>query len=337
MGNNHRQANRRGAAIAALIGSAIALAACAPGALATKGLTRTKSTTLPPESQRSVSATCPRGTHSTSGGFRVSPGGVPGQGFQALVQNSDRSGNRGWSVTGGAESTNPSSTLTAVVRCERKSDGKVVVPLVGSQSVNPGFAQTFNFHCPPGTRPVGAGWSVDNPYTGDVANSSNLIVVESRRTNATTWTLTAEVRSASTVVSTFTGTVPCERKSPRKLVQKSRTVSFSDNQRASASATCAKRTHVVSGGFVINPLPPGVVPFAPVDYNAASGPRSWRVDLYDTVLALPPGSTLTTYAYCRRNKGKRKRKHRHSAHRAGPRSAAAGSGWVKTPPPVPVG
>jgi hypothetical protein len=236
-------------------------------------------------------------------------------------------------VTSGAESNNdPSATLTALVRCERRADSKIVVPLVGSATINPGFAQTFNFHCPPQTRPVGAGWSVDNPFNGNIATSSNLIVVQSRRLDRTTWTLTAEVRSGSGVASELTGTVPCEKVTPRKLVQRTAIDSFADNERATATATCRTGTHVVSGGFLINPLPPGTVPFAPVDRHAPVGGRQWRVDIYDTIFALPPGSTLTTYAYCRKNRLRRRRARRSTASAA----VSTGPGRVELLPPVPL-
>ena len=335
--NKHRIVRRSATPIVACC---LALLAAAP-AMATKGRTARASVALPPESSRSVTATCPAGTHSTAGGFTVNPLGTPGLGFASVTQVSNRIGRRAWTVTSGAESSNPPATLTSVVRCERRIDSRIVVPLVGSATINPGFAQTFNFNCPPQTRPVSGAWSVNNPFNGDLQNSSNLVVIQNRRLDRNTWTMTAGVRSdpngpnpPNHPGSTFTATVPCETVTRRRLVQRTTIDPFADDQRASATATCRKRTHVVSGGFVINPLPPGDVPFAPIDFNAPTSPRSWRVDLYDTIYGLPPGSSLTTYAYCRRNKLRRKRR---SARRSRAAAAApATPGWVEAQPPVPI-
>ena len=142
----------------------------------------------------------PTGTHSTTGGFVVTPPGVPGAGFRSVTQISNRLGHRGWSVTSGAESTNPPATLTAAVRCEKPRDSRPAVRVVSPPITIPhATAQTINFMCPRGTRPVGAGWSVDNPFDGDVTTSSNLIVVQSRRLNKRTWRLTGEVRNDGTL------------------------------------------------------------------------------------------------------------------------------------------
>jgi hypothetical protein len=276
------------------------------------------------------------GTHSTAGGFVVSPLGTPGGGFQSVTQLSTPSGRRGWRVVSGAEQTNPVANLTASVRCERKIDGRIIVRLTGSDTIAPGFAVNFNFRCPPGTHPLGGGWSVDAPFDGDLGTSSNLIVIQNRRTSPTTWLITAEVRSGAPNPSTFRPTVPCERNSRRRITERGRVVPLADNTRASASATCARGRHVVSGGFVLTPLPgttPAPVPFAPMDYNAPTGGRTWRADVYDTVYAAPAGSALTTYAYCRRNRLRRKRRPRRSAAAT---SAPIGSGTVEISPPVPV-
>src|SRR5918994_1307395 len=99
-------------------GSAIGLAGAVP-ALATRGVTKTASTPLPPESQRSVTASCPIGTHSTAGGFIVSPSGVPGLWFQSVTQVSVPTGRRNWRVVSGPGQNNPPANLTAAVLWER--------------------------------------------------------------------------------------------------------------------------------------------------------------------------------------------------------------------------
>jgi hypothetical protein len=308
---------------------AAALCAAAP-AMASRGVTRTAGTALPANSQRSVTAVCPAGTHSTAGGFFVSPAGAPGQGPQSWTQVSMPSGTGGWKVTGGSSGVNPPATLTSSVRCEKRRDGRIAVRLQGSSTITPGTAQNYDFHCPSGTHPIGAGWSVNNPYNGNIATSSNLVVIQSRRTGPSHWLVTAEVRSGAAVSSTFVPKVPCEFNSRRKLVEKSKIVPYLDQQRVTATATCAKRTHVVSGGFVISPLPstdPTPVPFGIMDYNAAPTGRTWRIDLYDTTFAAPTGSSLSTYAYCRRNRLRRPQVRRISAS-----SGALGPGRVEISP-----
>lgn len=325
----HRRASICRFAVAA---TALGALLVAPSAWATRGLTKTASVALPPESSRSATATCPVGTHSTAGGFSVTPLGTPGTGFQSVTQVSARRGARPWKVTTGAEGTNPPATMTAHVRCERRRDGRIVVPLTANETVNPGFAQTFDFTCPPQTRPAGAGWSVDDPFNGDLTTTSNLLVIQNRRLDFNTWRVTGLVRNGSNS-SDFTVTVVCETITRKRLVQRTAIDAFGDNERASATATCRKRTHVVAGGFVINPLPPGTVPFAPMDYNAPVGNRQWRVDLYDTASGLPPGSSLITYAYCRRNRLRKPRARAGAAVTAN----GLGPGRVEAMAPVPVG
>jgi hypothetical protein len=145
------------------------------------------------------------------------------------------------------------------------------------------------------------------------------------------------VRNGAPNPSTFSPTVPCEANSRRKITQRGKIVSLANNTRASAAAKCAKGKHVVSGGFVLTPLPgtsPTPVPFAPMDYNAPIGVRTWRVDVYDTGFAAPTGSALTTYAYCRRNRLRKKR--RRTTRSVAASAAPIGRGRVEISPPVPV-
>jgi hypothetical protein len=295
--------------LAAAAAACLLAALAATPAPASRGLTRTNSTALAPGSKSTVTATCPVGTHSTAGGFFVSPLGVPGSGPRSWTQISTPSGRRAWRVTGGASLNNPPATLFSSVRCERRRDGRIAVRLQGSSQIDPGTAEDFNFQCPLGTRPAGAGWRVGDPFDATV-DSDHLIVIQSRRTTSQHWRVTAEVRAGASQPSTFTATVACERRTRKRLIERSRIVAYVDNQRASAIARCPRRTHVVAGGFLLSPLPqptPGPVPFGIMDYYAAPTPRKWRVDLYDlAAYSAPTGSALTTYAYCRRNRLRRR-------------------------------
>jgi hypothetical protein len=314
--------------VAAAACSVALIAIGAAPALASRGATKTATTPLAPGSQGSATATCPRRTHSTEGGFIVTPPGLPGGGPASWTQVSNAVGIRSWKVTSGASVSNPSATLTSSVRCERKADGKILSRLISKPTtVAPGHAQTLNFHCPFGSRPIAGAWTVDNPYNGSVDGTSNLIVIQNRRLDRTTWVITSEVRSSSVVSSTFTASALCELSGPRRLVQKAQVTPYVDDARMTGTARCAMGTHVVSGGFAITPLPganPTPVPFPIMDRNAAAGGRRWRVDLYDTFPMPPAGSALTTYAYCRKNHPARRR------HGPGgsPAASSVGSGWV---------
>src|SRR5918994_4780642 len=104
---------------AAVTFACLAALAVAIPALASRGVTKTASTPLPPGSQRSVTASCPVGTHSTAGGFIVSPSGVPGLWFQSVTQVSVPTGRRNWRVVSGPGQNNPPANLTAAVLWER--------------------------------------------------------------------------------------------------------------------------------------------------------------------------------------------------------------------------
>jgi hypothetical protein len=117
--------------------------------------------------------------------------------------------------------------------------------------------------------------------------------------------------------STLTTETTCEYSSPRKISVRTKLVPYLDNVRTTATATCARRKHVVSGGFLFTPQagpPPGnSVPFPYLDRHGPVGARSWRVDAYDLQIFPPPaGSAMTTYAYCRRNRRRRARRHASS-------------------------
>lgn len=318
MGGRKETFRREGAR--ALGAAALVVAISVAPALATRGTTRTQTKPFPQSEQASAQATCGKGSHSTSGGYRVNPPSPPGTVPGALVQGNTRTGNRGWRVAAGSTSAHLDGTLTAYVRCERRSDGRIAGHLIGRSTIEPGTATPFVFTCPPGTRPIGGGWSVDNLFNG-TTGSSLLVVVENRRKSARVWRITAYVPSignpASNPASELTATVPCERKNRRKIVQRSRLVPINETARSGATATCRKGTHVISGGFVITPLPPGAVPYTPIDRHHPASPRTWRVELYDTGLgSVPAGSALTTYAYCKQNRTPRRRGRAASASAA---------------------
>lgn len=76
---------------------------------------------------------------------------------------------------------------------------------------------------------------------------------------------------------------------------------ITDNARTSAGATCAKKRHVVAGGFLASPAVfPGPALLIGIDENLPVGKRGWEVGLWEYPTALPPGSSLQTFAYCKK-------------------------------------
>lgn len=283
----------------------------AAAALGSRGRTTNASIPFPPDTQQTTTATCPTGTHATGGGFQVSPGATPGSFPNTFTTNSNFKDRRSWTVVSGATSASASGTLTASVRCERKRDGRIGILLPGSHTVTPdttapyaATGQGLNFICPPGTHPIGGGYSVDRPYDPNAA-SNRWFATQNRRTGGT-WTISGYLMggpAASTPPAEFTGKVPCERNGVRPLVERKVVVPYLENQRTTASAKCRRGTHVVSGGFAFSPIGEGSVPVPFVDQDVPTTNRTWAVSAYDSgTFATPAGSTMTVSAYCRKNR-----------------------------------
>lgn len=342
----------RGHLWAALTLACLAALALAIPALGSRGASSTSSTAFPPDTQRTTATTCPARTHATGGGFQVVPGGTPGSIPQSFTTNSTFSGRRGWTVTSGSTSQNPPAMLTARVRCERKRDGTVPILLPGSATITPDTTDDPNvpgvqydavgrnliFHCPPGTHPIGGGYSVDRPFDPNAA-SNKFFATQNRRTGKSTWTISGYLLggpSASNPPAVFTGKVPCERNGNRRLVERSRVVAYGEDVRSTASVACGKGRHLVSGGFAFTPAGAGAVPVPFVDQAISIGGRTWQVSAYDSgFFAAPPGSAMSVYAYCRRNRPKRRRARRSVVGSTAPSRA---SGWVEveSTEPIPI-
>jgi hypothetical protein len=305
----------------------VASLAAAPGANASRGVTRTGAVSFPPSTKRLASASCPAGAHLTTGGFLVSPGATAGSGFKTLTQVNKIAGTSGWTVQSASFATNPAATLIAYARCERKRDGRIAIRSPFPIPVNPGEQRRVTSRCPDGTHPIGGGWSINNPYDpANLSASSYLTVTENRQVGPRSWAIAGQIPNVMSLQpSTLTTETTCEYNGRRKITVRSKLVPYLNNVRTTATATCPKRKHVVSGGFLFNPQagpPPGnPVPFPYLDRHSPVGSRSWRVDAYDLSAFPPPaGSAMTVYAYCRKNRLRRKRRHarRRSASAAIP-------------------
>jgi hypothetical protein len=296
--------------------------------------------TLPEVSKQSATANCPARTHASGGGYTVSPLHDPSAGaLGSYTQRSIFTGRRGWSVTTAAFSPGAdTSSLVAVARCERKVDSKIAVRFAATRTVTPdtdgsdGYqatAITLNLTCPPQTRASAGGYDTDSTFANNPSGVT-MLVIQNRRTARKVWTITAFLIGGPTAEpQDITVMGLCEASSRRRITTASRTVTYPEDARATATATCPKGRHLVSGGFLVSPLPaPGgglSVPF--IDHIAPVGNRGWRVDAYDSPLfGRPAGAALTTHAYCRRNKLPRRRR---SASGAAATSSPPGTGRVE--------
>jgi hypothetical protein len=334
--SGHLHLTRRATVVA--LGCVAALAAAAV-AVASKGVSKNANAVFPPDTQRSATASCPAGTHISGGGFQVSPGATPGGNVNSFTTNSSFSGRRAWKVVSGATNDNPSGTLTSTARCERRRDGKVAVIMSGSGTINPDTvgppyeARGLNlvFTCPPQTHPIAGGYEVDKPYDPNVAATNKFFATQNRRTGAT-WTVGGFLlggAAASNPPAEFTARVACELNGTRPVRERSATVAYTEDARATATATCRRGTHLVSGGFAFSPRE-GSIPVPFIDRNVPATGRAWTVSAYDSgPIGTPPDSSMTSYAYCRKNRPKPRRRR---ARRSVASAASAGAGSVQVVP-----
>jgi hypothetical protein len=285
--------------------------ALAPAAEAKKkkgktAVTRSASTPFTQSSNATTTATCPKGMHASGGGFAVSPNFTPpNTGLRSLNSTSHQSGVRTWNGGGSAyASPTASGSFTTYARCESNSRGHVTVRASSDASLQPAFAQSLIFNCPPGTHVLTGGVSGSSlaSFAFNVA-SARIVVVASRRTGQGQWTVTAFNNEDSPAAATVTGYATCERNAKgRSISTASATVPVADNARTSADATCSKKKYAIGGGFVVTPLPPGNIPFVGIDESAPVGKRGWHVGLHEFVpFTLPAGSALQTIAYCKKS------------------------------------
>lgn len=313
----------RFAAVAVAV--AVIAGTVAATAIATRGSTRSAATTQTSSTQNTLAPRCPNRAHSTGGGFSLRPGIQPPS-SSSITQRTIGVGRRVWSTTSASTSTTATQTFRGFVRCERRADGRIATKLTGSTTVTPPMtgaqAATLRFICPPGTHVLSGGYAVDKPFSSSDGTSSRLVFVQNRRTGARQWKITAWL-AAGTSPSKMIGRVFCEFNQRNRPIARKRTVPYVDGQRNGAAATCPRGTHVVSGGFRFAPLPaPGVAVIgATLDRFAPLGPRRWRVDAWDLPFSSPPNSTLTTFAYCHRN--------RRTGARAAGSAKAIGPGSVE--------
>jgi hypothetical protein len=269
-------------------------------------VTRSSSVALPPSSNATAAATCPKGTHMTGGGFQVTPAFNPvgDSGTRALTVTSHPSGARSWAASGGAYSTPPTpGAFAAQVRCEKNSRGRLAITLFGSHQVTQGTGGDSVLTCPPGTHVISGGYAGAGLASFNFSSTSHrIIVLQSRRTSPTQWTITAYNNVQSPGPAALTVYATCEFNGKGQAVSEASSfVQVADNARTSAQAACGRKAHVVSGGFLVSPATfPGNPPLISIDDSVPVGKRAWRIGLWEYPVPLPVGSSLLATAYCKK-------------------------------------
>lgn len=265
--------------------------------------TNSASSALAAGGSATATAGCSGKTHATGGGYSVAPNfAPPATGLRSLPTLNSPLGNKGWTATSVAY-TNPASAgaLTAYARCEKNSAGKIAIRSNSSATLPAGIGQSLVFNCPPGTHVISGGFAGDGPTALNSLATFRIIVLESRRTGPGQWTITGYNRTGAPT-STLTGYAVCEFNAKGSAVSEvSSFVPVANDARTAADPTCSKKQHVVSGGFLVSPLPPGTVPVIGVDETQPVGERWWHTGLHEfPSFTLPAGSALQAVAYCKK-------------------------------------
>jgi hypothetical protein len=299
-----------------LLAGLLSVCVAAPMAEAKKkkprpAVTRKAAVPLPPGTQQAATASCAKRTHVSGGGFSVAPvysangTDAPGDdtGSRSDQLQSQSTGNRAWTAGAAAFTTPPvAGTLSVIARCERNALGKLAVTLSGSSTIPDSQGTTTTLNCPAGTHVLTGGFAGSPPGNLADPGGQRLIIEESRRVSNSTWEVRAVNPLGAPSIATLFTNVVCERNGKRGVLENSAVVPIVDNGRTSSTVPCAgKKQHVVGGGFLVSPFT-SPSPAVGVDQHQPVGQRSWQIGLYEyPTFALPTGSLLTTYAYCKRN------------------------------------
>lgn len=267
---------------------------------------------------QTLAASCPKGTHVTGGGFAVSPnfvpgGGLTGAGLRSGTGTSNPLGSKTWNA-GTAAWANPSASgsFSTVARCERDTLGKLLVTLTSSLTLGSGEGNSLILNCPGGAHVLSGGYSGDAigafTYT---ASSFRLILLQSQRTGPGQWTVTAANNQFSPASASITAFALCEKNAKKVTVSEvGTTVPVAEDKRATADASCTGKTHVISGGFVLSPIPTtsGSIPVTEIDEFQPTSKKTWHLGLFEAQgFGAPGGSTVHTVAYCKKDAVKKKK------------------------------
>ena len=293
---------RRIAATAGLALAAILLLAGVVGASSnSKGTTKSETTPLPAAGTAVKGKKCSNKNHATGGGLAVSTGFDPATnaGTETYPQTNHPPGKAKWRAGASSPNGEPAANVTTYLRCEKNSFGKIVDRVTRSLTLASGVAVTSSVVCPPGAQVLGGGYSVSPAFDAGAAGNttSEMRILQSRRTSAASWTVSAINPRQPT--SQLTVSALCE-KNGKQVKTKTKFSPLAERSRETVTAKCPDNQHVVAGGFAVTPLISNVrIPV--VDTSAPSGSRSWIVGVYGEA-NIPSGSGITGYAYCKSNK-----------------------------------
>jgi hypothetical protein len=265
---------------------------------------------LAPSSPASTTANCPGKTHVTGGGWSIaSPYSANGTdapaddtGTRITHLQSQPSALSSWTSGVAALAIPPSgTTFTTYARCESNTYGRTLFGVSGTSTVPIGQETTSILHCPNGTHVLTGGFSFTPPgdLSGDLA-SKRAMVVESRRIAPDSWEIDLVNPTGAPAEATISLNVLCElNKKGSTVTEASSVVPIGDNGRTAATASCTGKTHAVAGGFLISPT---VGPAIGIDQMQPAGNKAWQVALFEyPTFALPAGSSLAAYSYCKKN------------------------------------
>jgi hypothetical protein len=270
-------------------------------------------------STQAATANCTGKTHISGGGYAVAPnfvptGGVSGSGLRSTTGITNPVGPSSWTASSSAWATPPASgQLTAYARCESNTLGTLAVSLSGSATVVPGDLNTATINCPAGTHVLTGGYA--GPGLGTFTfnlQSKRFFILQSQRTGAGQWTVTVGNNPNSPSPATISFYALCEQnKKGVSITESSSAAPINDAQRATADASCTGKTHVVSGGFVLSPIPTGAgsIPTAEIDEFQPVSKTTWHLGLHELEpFSTAPGSTVTDTAYCKKDAVAKKKK-----------------------------
>jgi hypothetical protein len=311
----------------ALVGAAALVALLALGAATPAVAKKKKKKKAPPAvttsaiaplssgGSASATANCTGKTHISGGGYVASPHlefGPPATGFNAVSTTSTPVGATAWNAKSDAFSTPAASgSITTMARCESNSLGKLAVVVTGTATVPSGTLDNLVIHCPSGSHVVGAGY--DGTGLGSYVpsfGSFRMFILQSRRTAINQWTISAFESSVNPAIGTINVAAICERDAKgRSIGEVAQIANFGSLSRASADATCPAKQHVLSGGYLLSPIPAnsGAPPVVGVDEFEPVGESTWHLGLH-TIGPQPAGSSVATYAYCAKDTIKKKKK-----------------------------
>lgn len=304
------RAGRRVLAIAGCVALAVAGLSGIAAAKKKKSPATTKSLTvgLSPGSGAAATASCPKNTHVTGGGYTTGSPFTPSAltGTRTVATSSHPAGLRTWDGAASAYVTpTVGTTLTTLIQCEQNSVGKIVAIRSGGGIVAPGTIAAVNSSCPADTHALSGGFTISAPPNLAEPTKFGVLALESRRTAVNQWTVTVlnPLPPAGVLIGSVTGYALCEANGKgQKVKEVSAAAPIVNDSRATVQPTCSKKYHVVSGGFLVTPnTVGGSAPAVSVDQQTPVGKKAWKGELYEAPGAIPPaGSTFTGYAYCKK-------------------------------------